>query len=204
MESEAFSYRLCLEKIFVLLHHIQTDLITCGYNLARFKELKEFLESLDEGENYTLPSEVLWSLEDEGIKRLTGFTDELITATDSLININSLNVQDLEQATIEELGLEHSPAFEVPTKDDYNSWMDQIRIYLFVSMECIYYRICQLHFSVEEPDPSYCYNSRWFDENWEVMFGTKDQNIQLLIGIIQKNLLLDFPDEVSGKRDPSN
>lgn len=196
METKPFNYHHCVKKCYVLLCHINTDLVAYGYNLARLNELKEFFDSCEEGEEYNLYPEVLWSLDGAGVKALTNFIKEICEVADSLENINNFSKEELHNAIEEEDGLEHRADLEAPENiDDYSAWVDQIHIYLYTSMESIFYRLSQLYFGTEEPGERYCYNSTWYEQGWEAEFDTTDQNVNALIRIIQKYLLMELPEE---------
>ena len=194
MEQESIKYRLALENTIVLLNDIQRNVLIYAFNLARLKELNCLFSFYNEEDEFKLPHELLWKLDDKGIKTLIGFFEDLNDVFDGLFNTNSLDLPTLELAVEKRQGLEDRDGFKSPLEDSYNAWVQEVRDYLQSATDAVFFRLSDLHHISDSPRVKAIFKNNADIEHCEEAY-SKDRNVILLYNLVQKMQLITLHDE---------
>lgn len=189
MERESFEYTLSLENTIVLLNDIQRNVLIYAFNLARLKELNCLFSSFNEEDEFKLPHELLWKLDDKGIKSLTRFFEDLNAVFDGLFNNNSLDLLALERAVEKRQGLEDMNTFKIPAEDSYNGWVQEISNYLQYATDAVFFRLSELHHISDSPRVKAIFKENADIEHCEEAY-SNDGNVILLYNLVQNMQLI--------------
>jgi len=87
-------YKESLQQAAAALVNIREQLFNTTFQVAITGELKEWSDTIPEGEQVTFSKEVFAGCDDANVQLLTGLLDAVERTCDSLLNLNHLELED--------------------------------------------------------------------------------------------------------------
>ena len=191
MDSTEFNYRQHVIYLFVLCHYTSRELYICGLNFGVQNELKDMFEVFGDESEIPVDLAILESLDNPSVKILIKMIEALNETMDSLVNINLLNVDELEQAVEDWAGLEHRGDIEQPEENTYSELLAKLPEFIYSTMLSFYIRSWQLvNYRSDVPDELYESFEYPYIENIKYL-ESPDSNMQLMCELFQKMHDLD-------------